>query len=165
MGGGAGVRAADGRRCRVTKWEKLESWFIGEIERRGLADDHWQFTFTSRELADSLGISYSSASWLIQSYLSAQRTGRSQTLFVLKRQGRTTKAVWSAGERSQDARERLDSFAKDAVRTIERALEPDLLRIVEINPRAKHAVAVCRATIRASLVALGVALDDDGSGD
>src|SRR5262245_28912709 len=121
----------------MKRWEKTEGWFLKEIERRGLADDHWNFDFTSREMADSVGISYSEASWYIQSYLAAQRKPKSKTLFLLKREGRTSKAVWSVGERSEDVRLRLSSFTGDMVRTVERALDPDLMRIVEINPRAR----------------------------
>lgn len=147
----------------MTKWEQLEAWLF---ERRTFGGD-----MTNEDIAEALDISHSEASDYIQSYLDAQRSPHSRTLYVLHRTGRTSSAVWHVGERTADARATSHQYFDDVRHRFVRAVEPDLARIAEINPRAARK---CKAIIEAvgdgAMRLLQVAVDgidvdgEDGTG-
>lgn len=72
----------------------------------------------------------------LQAYLAEQRRPKSRARFVLSRKGRTSAAVWTIGARSKDANRIVAQFGDDVKHRILRAIEPDLARIGELNPRA-----------------------------
>jgi hypothetical protein len=97
--------------------------------------------FTNRSLAADIGIEDWEASEWIQRYLGAQRRPRARTRYVLTREDRTKRAVWTVGLRAQDARQVIGQFGRDVSCTIRRAVKPDLDRIGAVNPRARTVVA------------------------
>lgn len=112
----------------LSRWEKLEKWLIKNSKR----------SFTASMLAASLQVSVSEATAMIQAYLTAQRHENSETVFILKREGRTRAAVWSVGERTVDVRAIGGTLYEDVVVKAKRAFEPDLRHLAERNPRAAH---------------------------
>src|SRR5215475_4150345 len=109
-----------------SKWELLEEWlFENEITR-----------FTVFDVAEAFEIEVAEASGLIQGYLRAQRQEGSNTLFVLKREGRTRSAVWSCGQRQVDARMIGGTLFEDVAVKVQRAFAPDLRRLAARNPKA-----------------------------
>jgi hypothetical protein len=111
------------------KWEVLEAWLFETHTLGG--------QFTSFDVADALGCSGPQASGYIQSYLDAQRSSSSRTLYVLHRDGRTSAALWSAGIRTADARAVSHTYFEDVKTKWRRAVEPDLIRIAQRNPQAR----------------------------
>jgi hypothetical protein len=134
-----------------TRWEWLEDWLI----------DHEDETFTVHQLAASMGISTTTATWLIQGYLLAQRGKESHTLYVLKRQGRTRAAIWSSGLRRPDA-QRLDTtLLDDIIVKVNRAWVHDARKLAEKNPKlAKRYERKVEAMMGGALVMLRTVLDD-----
>jgi len=113
----------------MKQWEQVEGVL--------LEYDFSEAYLTNEWLSQALGVTTSQASRMIQSYLIAQRSVKSQTGFVLKRaEGRTTSSQWSVGQRIKDARQINRMFADDVKCKLKRAVEPDLLAIARINPRA-----------------------------
>jgi hypothetical protein len=139
------------------RWEILEEWLI----------DHDDEPFTAFRLAKGLNISVGDASALIQAYLVAQRSQGSETLYVLKRQGRTRAAEWSIGERTSDAHRICGTLFEDVQVKVNRAFKPDLDHLREKNPRAaRYVEAKLVAVMDGALQMLAVALDaEDGFGD
>jgi len=134
----------------ATKWERLEEWIF----------DHDTETFTSRDVADALGVSSPEASQFIQAYLEAQRQDDSTTLYVLKREGRTTRAVWSVGQRVADARVIGGTLFEDVACKVHRAFEPDLRRLAERNPRAaRYTERKLEAVVDGALKVLAASVD------
>jgi hypothetical protein len=140
----------------VTRWERLESWlFDNEIER-----------FDVHQLAAGLGEDTHEATWIIQSYLIAQRAKNSSTLFVLKREGRTRRAVWSVGQRTADARVIGGTLFEDVNVKVRNAFAPDLKRLAEKNPRAaRYAAAKIEAVTDGAMKVLAAAVDNFGEDD
>ena len=135
------------------RWEKMEAWLFDQYEDR-------PGTFTSKELATNLDVSNQEASRLIRSYLDAQRGGKASTLYVLKREGRTTNAVWSVGQRTVDARIIGHTLFEDVDAKIHRAFAPDLKRLAARNPRAaRYVEAKLQAVVDGALVVLAAAVD------
>lgn len=134
----------------MTRWERMEQWlFDYECEK-----------FTAAELAFSLGVSNKEASRMISAYLDAQRRPESGTLYVLKRQGRTSQARWSVGEKTADARIIGGTLFEDIKAKIKRAYEPDLKRLAARNPRAARFVeAKLVALMDGAMVVLAHSLD------
>jgi hypothetical protein len=132
------------------RWEVLEDWMIEtEITR-----------FTAHDLAASLGIPMGEASSLINSHLGAQRSPKSRTLFVIKREGRTRNAVWSAGEKTADIRVLNGTLFGDIRVKIQQAYRPDLERLATINPRAARKVEkTLEGVVDGALVVMANALD------
>lgn len=134
----------------VTKWEALEAWIFDNDEQR----------FTARSLAASIGISPLKATEAIQAYLDAQRRENSNTLYVLKREGRTTASVWSVGHRTADAKVIGGTLFEDVAVKVRRAFKPDLERLAEKNPRAaRYAEQKIAAVVDGALVVLASAVD------
>src|SRR5215467_14772084 len=109
-----------------SKWELLEEWILDiDITR-----------FTVFDIAEAFEIEVPEASGLIQGYLRAQRQDGSNTLYVLKREGRTRSAVWSVGQRQMDARIIGGTLFEDVAVKVRRAFAPDLRRLAAKNPKA-----------------------------
>jgi hypothetical protein len=124
--------------------------------------DHEIETFTSRQLAPDAGITRAEASRWIGAYLDAQRSPSAATLYVLKREGRTTSAIWSVGQRTTDARIINGTLFEDVKVKVRQAWEPDLRRLATKNPRAaRYVEAKLGAVIDGALVVLAAALDTE----
>ncbi len=113
-----------------TRWERLEE-YLYDYDLSGKA-------FAARRYAAERGLPMNEASRDIQSHLSAQRSPKSKTLFVLKREPgrRTRNAIWSVGQRTADVRVLGRGFGDDVRAKFRRAVRPDILRIAQINKRA-----------------------------
>lgn len=145
--------------ARRARWEVLEEWlFDRQVE-----------SFTAVQLGADLGIPTREATRYIQAYLIAQRRPTdpdgnplSRTLYVLKREGRTSSSVWSVGQRKVDARVIGETLFQDVRCKIERAFEPDLKRLAQRNPRlARFTQAKIAAVMDGALVVLASALDHE----
>lgn len=123
----------------VTKWEYFERVFLDPLYSYADRRDT-RAGFSAEAAADYLSLDTAEVSDYIQSYLGAQRSSTAETTYVLRREGRTKSAVWYVGHRTKDAKVRLGQFGSDVRRTITRALQPDLRRIGELNPRALPAI-------------------------
>lgn len=140
------------------RWEWLEEWLI----------DHEGESFTvSRQndtavyLPDSMRISTTTASLLIQGYLLAQRSPKSETLYLLKRTGRTKNAIWSFGKRVLDARALDLELYDDIIVKVNRAWRADVNRLGELNPKlVKRYERKVEALMGGALVVLRTVLDD-----
>ena len=141
--------ASDGVLRGASRWVRLEAWIL-ETEPQH---------FTADELAIAFDVSTREASRMIQSYLTAQRGKRAQTSFVLKREGRTKRAVWSVGHATSDARTLGRVLFDDFLTTVLRAYKPDLVRIGKANPRAARFIVAKMETMDAAVQLLGSALD------
>jgi len=144
----------------VTHWEQLEEWIFENHPTGG--------AFSNRELASRLGVSRRQASRLIRRYTDAQRRPRSRTLYVLHRNGRTSRAVWRFGIRTADMRGIGGQYFDDVQQKFHRAVEPDLRRIAALNPRAARQCeaiieAVGDSAMRLLQVAVGGAITADGN--
>jgi hypothetical protein len=115
----------------MTLWQELETWLFDMYDEHGP-----KFRFTSHTIQDDLKVSGYDASTLIQSYLEAQRRPDSETLFVLKREGRTSAAIWSMGIRTADARAMGNTLYRDITVKVKRAYAPDMKRLAMRNPKA-----------------------------
>lgn len=146
----------------MTKWEQLEEWFYESMPNGG--------KFENADVIDRLGLSSGrEATLYIQSHLRAQRAIQPRTLFVIHRDGRTSRAVWIVGVRTVDARGTSHQFFDDVQHRFVHALAPDLTQIAKLNPRAGRK---CRQIIEAvgegAMRLLQVAVDGidaDGDGD
>lgn len=136
----------------TTKWEELEQYLM---DRELLEQE-----FNSIALAQDLGVTPLYASSLIQSYLDAQRRYKSDTLFVLSRQGRTSNAVWHVGARTRDVRMLTIQCLSDITVKVTDALEPDLRRMSGLNPRAAKVASAYGDLFVANLKLLATNLDD-----
>jgi hypothetical protein len=137
-------------RTATTKWEALEAWIF----------DRGEEPFTSQILATSVGITNVQASAAIQAYLDAQRREHSNTLYVLKREGRTTQSVWTVGHRTADAKVIGGTLFEDVAVKVRRAFKPDLERLAAKNPRAaRYAEQKIAAVVDGALVVLAGAVD------
>lgn len=135
----------------MRQWEVLEDYLTQAVVTG-------QQVFNQAALACDMGISGPRASWLIQSYLDAQRRPNSQTLYVLHRTGRTSNAVWHVGSRAQDARELGRQHLDDMRLRVVRAMEPDLIRMGILNPRAVQVSDAIVAAVEANLQLLAAGL-------
>lgn len=134
----------------ITRWEALEAWIF----------DNGEQAFTARGLAASAGISRTKATETIQAYLDAQRRENSNTLYVLKREGRTSSSVWSIGHRTADAKVIGGTLFEDVAVKVRRAFKPDLERLAAKNPRAaRYAEQKIAAVVDGALVVLASAVD------
>lgn len=132
------------------RWERLEEWLF----------DHETEHFTSLDLADGLELRRQAASRYIQSYLTAQRRPNSTTLYVLKREGRTSRAEWSVGQRVADARVIGGTLFEDVSVKVKRAFGPDLEHLAALNPRAaKYAERKIEAVMDGALRVLQASVD------
>ncbi len=126
-------------------------------------------SFSAVSIAQEYGIDGKDASEWIQRYLSAQRSPKSQTKYMLHRQARTTAAVWTIGARTKDARDRLGQFGDDIITTLRRAVRPDIHRLAEVNPRAARVVGAALdplldsvgQTVKAVMIAVGWDPDEE----
>lgn len=110
---------------RVPRWRRMEEWLT--LREPG--------EFNARQLALDLGIDTPEASGLISAYVGRQRNPHADTLYVLKREGRTTAAVWSVGHRRKDANTMRYMLFDDVLVKVRRAFEPDMRRLAALNPR------------------------------
>lgn len=134
----------------MTRWERLEAWIF----------DHEAEEFTNLDVAKGLGITPQNASLLIRSYTTAQRSPESRTLYVLKRNGRTSAAIWSVGQRTEDAHMICGTLFEDVSVKVHRAFKPDLQRLEARNPRAaRYVEAKLEAVIDGALKVLAASLD------
>jgi len=134
----------------ITQWEALEAWIFDREEE----------PFMAVQLAADWQITTQAATTIIQAYLDAQRRPNSNTLYVLKRQGRTRSAVWSVGHRTADAKVIGGVLFEDVAVKVRRAFEPDLHRLAAKNPRAaKYAEQKIAAVVDGALVVLASAVD------
>lgn len=123
----------------IRKWEWFERSFLDPLYEYATGKDE-RAGFSAEAAAAYLGIEVAEASDFVQSYLGATRSPRSETKYVLRREGRTKNAIWYVGSKTRDAKRHLGQFGSDVRRKITRTLEPDLRRIGEINPRALPAI-------------------------
>lgn len=150
-----------------TRWEWLEEWLI---EHEGI-----DFTVAPRPaqawqgvicLSEDMGVSTTTATLLVQGYLLAQRGPKSETMYMLKRKGRTRNAVWSAGKRVLDA-EKLDrELYEDIIVKVNRAWTRDVKRLAELNPKlVRRYERKVEALMGGALVMLRTVLDDGLGGE
>jgi hypothetical protein len=122
------------------RWERLQQYLFDH--------DRDNTHFTAVEYAAATGLSTEEATADIQSYLSAQRIpprrnkdgdeiARSATLYVLHRLPgtRTRNAQWAVGTRAANRKALGLALYDDTLRHAERAFQPDLVRLRQINPR------------------------------
>lgn len=146
------------------RWELLEEMLF-DVDMLGYEITNEWIARTAKHRWNAR-ISNAEASRWIQSYLAAQRTPKSRTLYVLKRKGRTAAATWTVGQRTVDERRITRQFADDVKRTFKRAVQPDLIRIATINPRSRTSVeAKIDAIAEGALVMLVAACDGYLDGD
>lgn len=138
----------------MTKWEQLEQWLFDKHTFGGGG-------FTNRDVVDGLSVTGAQATAMIRSYENAQRATRSRTLYVLHREGRTSRAIWKVGIRATDARAISHQFSSDVAQRWKRAVEPDLRQIGARNPdAAKRCEAIIDAVAEGALRLLRVAVGD-----
>src|SRR5262245_61962410 len=146
----------------MTRWEQLEEWLY---ETRPLGG-----RFTQEEVAERFDVTGRAATAYIRAHLDAQRSIRSRTLYLIHREGRTSKAIWIVGVRSADARALSHQYFDDVRQRFLIAVEPDLVRIGALNPRARRkceaiVAAVGEGAMRLLQVAVdGIDVDGDGTG-
>lgn len=115
----------------LTRWEQLEE-FLFDHNLNGTA-------FTNEDVAAYFGLTNRQATYWIHDYQRAQRSAKVNTLFVIRREGRTTSAIWFAGVKTIDAR-KLTAQTVDDIRTrLHDAIQPTLESIESHNPKAKPA--------------------------
>jgi hypothetical protein len=117
--------------------------------------------FTVYDVAGMLEIPTRTATGLIQAYQQEQWRPDSETAFVIKRQGRTRAAVWSAGVRKKDVKQVNLTFYEDMTVKARRAFQPTLERIAVLNPRQAEEVTktidgTLEGAFRVMRAALGV---------
>lgn len=144
----------------MKRWEKMEAWlfdYFNGVPKAGA----W---FTSTELSESAGIPRNEASRWVRAYVDAQRRSNANTLYVLKREGRTSLARWSVGERTADVRMINQTLYEDIHVKVHRAWKKDLERIAARNERAaRFAEAKMTAIVDGALVMIASILDaEDG---
>lgn len=134
----------------MKRWERLELWLF----------DNSVDSFSAGRLGKALGMSTQEASAHISAYQVAQRGKRAATLYVLKRRGRTSGAVWSVGERTLDARAIGQTLFEDVHVKVKKAFQPDLERLAKRNPRAaRYCEQKIDAVVNGALVVLASAVD------
>jgi hypothetical protein len=116
----------------LTLWELLEEYLNDK--------DLFNQEFNSIAIAGYFGISRHDASMMIQSYVKAQRRQGSRTEYVLTRRGRTGAAVWRVGQRSRDVRRTTAQYLNDIGIKVRNAMDPDLGRMKDLNPRCADLV-------------------------
>jgi len=143
----------------MTKWEQLEEYLYEEVPLGGRVG-------SNAEIASALGETTTETSQIIQAYLDAQRSRASKTLYVLRRRGRTTSAVWYSGIRTADMKLLGKEYFIDVRQKFLRALEPDLKRLSQRNPRAAKKcasiiIAVGDGAMTVLQAAVGGMIDED----
>lgn len=136
----------------MNEWEFLEEYLV---DRALLGQE-----FNSAALAEDLRLTRHEASMLIQSYLKAQRRANSRTLFVLSRRGRTTASMWHVGSRTRDVRRLTKQCLSDMSRKVTGALEPDLARMMNLNPRCARLATAFGDVFVANLNLLATQLEE-----
>lgn len=134
----------------MKRWEQIEN-YLTQMVAQGQA-------FNAPALANDLGVPAWEASAMIQSYLAAQRGTKSKTLYVLYRTGRTRNALWHVGSRTLDVRNLGKQHLDDMKIRIFRALEPDLIRMGILNPRATQVADALAKAVEANLALLAAGL-------
>lgn len=102
-----------------------------------------QLTFTQAELVEVLSLEPASATTLIQEYLRVQssKTGTNLTNLIYRVPGtRTTRAVWTFGDRSKDVRKVVAQATSD-FQTRADFLADFLASVKVSNPNAARAIA------------------------
>jgi len=140
-----------------TKWEKLEEWLF----------DHGTQRFSSADVAHAFNCTGHEASLYIQAYLVAQRREDSSALYMLKREGRTSKALWSVGERKPDAHDLGVTLYEDVRVKVRGPFAKDLRQLAARNPRAaRYVERKLEAVVEGALTVLAASLDyGDGEDD
>lgn len=143
----------------MTQWETLELWMLEQFHEQDIDEETGTLRFIHEQLP------FDNPSRAIQAYLEAQKPGgekKKKTLFVIHRvpETRTRNAVWEAGTRAKHARSVGAQLGKDVQRRVERAIEPTLARIAEMNPRAARTTAALSKVIEGA-----VELLQTGAGD
>jgi hypothetical protein len=136
----------------MNDWEFLEEY----LTDRALLNQE----FNSVALAEDLRITRHEASVLIQNYLKAQRRANSHTLYVLSRRGRTVTAMWHVGSRTRDVRSLTKQCLSDMSRKVSGALEPDLARMMNLNPRCARLATAFGDVFVANLNLLATQLEE-----
>ena len=144
------------------RWLELEEWLIEhEGEEFTVAPrpaQTWQGVLC---LSEEMGIHTTTATRLVQGYLLAQRGPKSETVYMLKRRGRTKNAVWSFGKRVYDAQQLDRVLYEDVLVKVHRDWKPDMKRLAELNPKlAKRYERKVEALLGGALVMLRTVLDD-----
>jgi hypothetical protein len=138
----------------MAMWQDLEDYLFDYHEDGS--------EFSNREYADATGIDNLEASAHIQSYLSAQRSPKGNTLYVLhRREGtRTSNSRWLVGEKKFNANMVGRAYASDVVCQFVRAVEKDLARMGSVNPRVRRYVSgQIRSIMDGALVVLQAAVE------
>lgn len=102
----------------MTLWQEFEE-YLWAVDAGG-----GKRCFRQADVAATLGVSGSEATQMIQAYQAAQLSPACNTLFVIKRTGRTSKAVWHVGHNLGDLRKLLAQYADDTQARIADHLVP-----------------------------------------
>ncbi len=138
----------------MTRWERLEVYLF-DHNKDGTE-------FRVHDYASEVSLDVGEGSLDIQSYLRAQRSPKSNTLYVLRRvpKTRTSNARWAVGVKTRDARLVGRALADDTKRRVERAFMPDLMRVRQLNPRtARRVEAQIEAVIDGAITILAAAAE------
>jgi hypothetical protein len=114
----------------VRRWERLEEFLFS-------ADDSGTKVFTNRDVADAFGMAPRSATELIKAYQQAMVRPDLDTLFAIRREGRTVGTVWHIGHSTKDARALLGQFTDDVENRVTTVIAPMVQHITTLNPKAQ----------------------------
>jgi len=110
-----------------SRWEVLEDWLLETEPEK----------FTNAQLSKSLKLPSAAATRMIRAYLDVQRRENSETLYVLKRQGKTRWTIWVVHNRK--GQDLLDEQLFDDLKTrVMDAYVPDTRRLAELEPRLRR---------------------------
>ena len=112
----------------MKRWRRLEE----HIDNAGWVGQ----SFNAAALGQGLNVQVPEASLIIQSHLDAQRRPGSRTKYVLYRTGRTRAAMWQVATRAAEVRAMGQQHLDDMRLRVFRALEPDMIRLGILHPRA-----------------------------
>ena len=118
----------------MTAWEQMEDYLF----RLDLAG---RKSFVNAEVATALDLTPKEASYLTREYQRAQLSPRCDTLFVIKRTGRTRNARWHVGHKVADLTMTRRQFSDDTELRVHEHLLPLIDLIADKNPQARRAAA------------------------
>jgi hypothetical protein len=115
--------------------------------------------FNVTALAKAMNVPRSEASGYIKAHLKAQRNENACTLYVLSRQGRTSRAIWHVGARTDDVHMVTKQCLSDMTVKVTDALTPDLRRMSGLNPRCGKLASALGEVFVANLKLLAANLE------
>jgi hypothetical protein len=114
----------------MTLWERMEE-FLYTADLSGMKE------FTNHDVAHVLGTRPSEASRLIDAYIEAMAKPSCNTLYAIRREGRTSGAVWHIGHGTKDLRALTAQFADDVENRVISVIAPMVDHITKLNPKAQ----------------------------